>query len=460
MKAWMKTAAVLCVAFLTGWPMVAPAQNIPTHTLPLVRPADHAVGNSLVRIVNRSFRSGTVTIKASDDAGESFDPVVLDLDATESVNLLSRDLEQGNADKGLSDGLGDGEGNWRLELETSLDVAPLAYARTVNVGIMSMMLDVVPEEVTESEPEGSERYQVAFFNPGSNVNNVSRLRLKNLDVVDAEVEIMGRDDAGMMAPGGPVTLMLPAGESRTLTAQTLESGGEDLDGSLGRGTGKWRLTVESDHPEGVSDTRILPRIEVMSLLQGPSGHLSNLSLAPVPEPGSADLLTLPLVLRDSGLVRIINRSGKAGTVGITAIDDAGASFGPVSLDLDADESVNLSARDLAQGNEEKGLSAGLGDDGVGNWRIELETSLDVVPLAYARTSHGIMSMHDVVPATGQQHQVSFFNPGSNMQKESRLRLVNPGTLEASVTILARDDAGRMAPGGPVSLRLPGGSPER
>ena len=32
MKAWMKTWAALCVAFLTGWPLAVPAQN--THTLP------------------------------------------------------------------------------------------------------------------------------------------------------------------------------------------------------------------------------------------------------------------------------------------------------------------------------------------------------------------------------------------------------------------------------------------
>ena len=69
----MKACAVPCLAFLTGWPLVSPAQN--THTLPLVRPADFAGQESLVRIVNRSDTSGTVQVNAIDDTGESFGPV-------------------------------------------------------------------------------------------------------------------------------------------------------------------------------------------------------------------------------------------------------------------------------------------------------------------------------------------------------------------------------------------------
>ena len=106
MKAWMKTQAVLCVAFLTGWPTVAPAQN--THTLPLVRPA--FVGQeSLVRFVNRSSRSGTVRITAFDDTGRRFGPVFLTLGASRDANITSGDLERGNAAKGLPVGVGDGK---------------------------------------------------------------------------------------------------------------------------------------------------------------------------------------------------------------------------------------------------------------------------------------------------------------------------------------------------------------
>ena len=53
-------------------------------------------------------------------------------------------------------------------------------------------------------------------------------------------------------------------------AWDLESGAEGLDGALGDGAGKWQLTIESDSP-----------VAAMSLLRSPTGHLTNLSTAPV-----------------------------------------------------------------------------------------------------------------------------------------------------------------------------------
>ena len=105
--------------------------------------------------------------------------------------------------------------------------------------------------------------------PGSNANQVSALRLVNLGEEIAEVTIAGFDDKGM-SPGGAVTLTVPAGGSVTHTAAELETGNaEGLEGSLGDGAGKWRLTVNADQP-----------ISAMSLLSSPTGHLTNLSTAP------------------------------------------------------------------------------------------------------------------------------------------------------------------------------------
>ena len=60
---------------------------------------------------------------------------------------------------------------------------------------------------------------------------------------------------------------IPAGAARTYSAAELESGkATGLDGSLGDGDGRWRLTVRSDRP-----------LAVMSLLSGPTGRLTNLS---------------------------------------------------------------------------------------------------------------------------------------------------------------------------------------
>ena len=63
---------------------------------------------------------------------------------------------------------------------------------------------------------------------------------------------------------------MPAKASRTLTSQELEAGGVGFDGALGDGAGKWELSIRGDR-----------EIVAMSLLESPTGHLTNLSTAPV-----------------------------------------------------------------------------------------------------------------------------------------------------------------------------------
>ena len=112
-----------------------------------------------------------------------------------------------------------------------------------------------------------------YLQSRSNDRQQSRLRLINPGGEAVAITITGIDDVGE-APGDGVTLSVPAGLSRTLTAAQLESG-EGLQGALGDGAGKWRLSVEAQQP-----------IIVMSLLSSPTGHLTNLSTTP--GRGSAD----------------------------------------------------------------------------------------------------------------------------------------------------------------------------
>ena len=104
-----------------------------------------------------------------------------------------------------------------------------------------------------------------MFNPGSNRAQVSRLRLENRGADTAMVSAKGIDDRGA-SPGSGIELSLAGGQTRTLTAQELETGSLDFDGVLGDGAGKWQLIVESDTPIGV-----------MNLMADPTGHLINLS---------------------------------------------------------------------------------------------------------------------------------------------------------------------------------------
>ena len=104
------------------------------------------------------------------------------------------------------------------------------------------------------------------FNPASNVNQRSRLRLINPDPEsELNVTITARDDAGA-AGDSTVELRLDAGSARTLYAPELEDGGEGLSGAFGDGRGKWRLFVESDG-----------EIHVVNLLDSVTGDLTNLS---------------------------------------------------------------------------------------------------------------------------------------------------------------------------------------
>ena len=254
-----KSLAIATVAFLMMLTAGQTAFAVPGHIIPLLTPASNTAQLGFVRIINHSDRDGRVGIYAIDDSGERFGPVFLSLKAKTVVHFNSKDLEQGNTSKGLSGGIGDGEGNWWLELDADVDIEPLIYIRTAS-GFLTNIQDVVARE------SGPGRYRVPTFNPGSNRHQRSLLRLINPNDSDTEITVAGLDDNGMPSPRGAVRLKLPAGGARMISAQQLESGDKALSGRLGDGNGKWQLFVSADRP-----------LKVMSLVSSPDGNLSNLS---------------------------------------------------------------------------------------------------------------------------------------------------------------------------------------
>ena len=233
----------------------------PRHSIPLVMSADNAARQGFLRIINRSRRSGTVRIDAFDDDGRAFGPAYLSLAARETRHFNSMDLERGDSSKGLSNGVGNGSGNWRLDLTTDLDIRTRAYIRTSDGFLTSI------HEVAAQEDEGSMRYRIPTFNPGRNANQESRLRLINVGDGPAHATISGLDDQGTPASGGSVRLTLPANAAKMLSAKELEQGAQGISGRLEAGRGKWQLSVSSDQP-----------LQVMSLLfSRRTGNLTNLS---------------------------------------------------------------------------------------------------------------------------------------------------------------------------------------
>ena len=416
------------------------------HHVPLFASAADALGRQgFVRVVNRSDEAGEVRIDAYDDAGTQYGPVTLSIGAGQTAHFNSDDLETGNADKALSGSTGaPGEGDWRLVLGSALELEVLSYMRTSD-GFLTSLHDLVLS--------GEAGHRVVIFNPASNENQVSRLRLVNPGEETAEVSIEGIDDAGE-SPGTAVEVSVAGGASRTLSSQQLESGeGDGLGGALGDGVGKWRLVVTADQP-----------VQVMNLLPSPTGHLTNLSSVPArSEDGAGHAVPLfPSAGRFAseglqGFVRVVNRSDEAGEVRIDAYDDAGVAHGPVTLLLGAGQTVHFNSGDLESGNADKRLDGSTGPPGEGDWRLVLGSTLELEVLSYMRTSDGFLtSLHDLAPSGEAGHRVVIFNPASNENQVSRLRLVNPGEESAQVRIEGVDDAGA-SPGSAVQVTVAGGA---
>ena len=211
------------------------------------------------RIVNLSAESGTVSLRIFDDGGRTQPPIRLDLDPLHTVHFNSSDLEDGNAEKGLAEGVGrPSRGDWRLELTSDSKIKVLSYIGTGD-GFVTAMHDVARRE--------GRRHQVWFFNPGSNLAQESLLRLVNPSDIEASIAIYGVDDRGNTSRS--VRLVVPPWGAQTLHASELEEGGGGLEGALGDGFGKWRLEIRANRP-----------IQAMSLLATPTGHLTNLTTSP------------------------------------------------------------------------------------------------------------------------------------------------------------------------------------
>ena len=200
-------------------------------------------------------------IEAINDARGRYGPLALRVEAGAVAAFNSEDVEDGAPKKGLigSTGVGD----WRLILTSDLDIEMLPYIRTSD-GFVTSVRGVVPTDST--------RHRVAIFNPASNPNQVSRLRIINPGTEPAAVAIAGIDDDGRSSAAS-VEAEIPPGEVRefgvaapTRTDVVLVPRG--LEDVLGDGQGKWRLGVDSPRP-----------ITVVNLLASPMGHLTNLSAA-------------------------------------------------------------------------------------------------------------------------------------------------------------------------------------
>ena len=434
-----------------------------THRVPLFSSAGDPTLQGFVRVVNLSDQSGPARISAYTDTGARWGETSFRINGNAVYTFNSDDLEYGSTRKGI-DGIGTGDGDWHLTLDSDLPLAVSAYLRTRDGFVTSM------NRTVEQDPDGV--YRVMTFNPGSNTRQVSRLLLVNPSDAEVTATVRGMDDRGE-AGDRPVTVTLSANEARTLTARQLEYRG------LSNGSGKWRLHVTATQP-----------ITVMSLLKSATGHLTNLSFFAEAEmedviPYEDGIIVqnngrnpshgefgdvIPLFTaadsRNQSFARIINRSDGDGTVIVQATDDSGTVRGIFRVPIGANQVVHFNSDDLENGNADKGID-GVGD-GIGDWLLTVRSErtgirlfpdhnldpLDLQVLSYMRTRDGFLTaLNDLVYDIGH-HQVPVFNPGSNMNQESVLRIISTADTVTTVTVKGVDDRGEEGDS-PVTVTLRG-----
>ena len=377
---------------------------------------------AFVRVVNRDARSGEVSIVAIDDAGQQFGPVQLAIRSLEAVHVDVDDLQYGNAAKGLAQGVGlPTEGDWRLELASSLDIRAAAFSCSVDGLLASLNGRVAKRDGVR---------KLALFTVATGSGAGSLLRLVNPGDEAATATIRGVDDDGA-ASAGEVRATIPPRGAKTLHADDLRSGGGALDGALGDGSGNWRLAVSANRP-----------IHVAHLQPVPSGLENASSELAWRHAGGQRLHRIPYFPPESsagvGVVRFVNDSNAAGTVEVRAFDQTARQFAAVRLSVAARQAVQFDAAELANRLD--------GDGGEGAWRLELATTLNGRAGAYFRNADGqLANLNPAVTepaAEPREHRVSMlFFDGADSPRRSRLRLVNWDGEDADVTVTARDDRG-------------------
>ena len=428
----------------------------------------------ILRLANRDARPAIVRITAHDDTGRPFGPARVSLAPSHTLELTSSDLEGGNPIKGLHRGIGTGQGDWRLVVQSSAKLDALAYVETIE-GLRTPLGDI------GQSPEGLRH--VPLF-PAADAEAPGLLRLSNPGEEAATATIRARDDTGHTTE---VRATLPPNTAFWLTASDLESG-TGVTGALGNGTGAWRLTIHSQTAgTGPSAKGILRDehaakahnpIQAFAFSMPPGGELSSLVASehlrspsrrlPLTEdvppataaqrrassaPNHIHAALLPAVGQATeGLLRVASQSPRPGMVTLHLNGD-GWPREPIVLGLDANAAVTLSTADLGFGNPSKGLPQGFGAMR-GDIRLTVQSKLDLNVLAYVRGPEGeIAAMQDAVPRAdaANRHVLAMFPAGSG-DAEGRLLLSNRSNTPATLQVKGIDDEGRASQ--PASLTLP------
>ncbi len=427
------------------------------YSAPLFLPPGAEQGmRTFTRIINPSNRAVRVSITVFNNTGDFFGPVFLSVAANSTVEFDSNDLSEGNTDLGWTGLNLTNQDFLRLELSSNMDLIVRTYIHTAGSDTNQASVHSLEEVKEDSGTQRSFVIPIYFFNPASNTTFQSQLRLINPTTSDIRVVIKGVDDGGNSGDQD-VTFTLQPEQSKLITARQLEGGDSSFTGRFGDGEGRWQLSIESDI-----------FIQAMNLMRTP-GKLFTIDSprqdrSPLPYGHTkSDLvkkltgISVPLFLPpgiEQGMrtfTRIFNPSNRAATASITVFNNAGDSFGPVSLSVAASSTVEFDSNDLSEGNTDLGWT-GLNITNQGFLRLKPSSNMDIMVRTYihaASSDTNQASIHSL----GEVKKVSririgsfvmpvyFFNPASNTTFQSQLRLINPTISNIHVVIKGVDDGG-------------------
>ncbi len=346
--------------------------------VPMFNPANNPNQVSHLRLVNTESNPVSLLIEGIDDTGQpGTGSVATTLPSLSALDLSASDLELGNIEKGLAGHLGQGNGKWQLHLSSTGRIVAQSQLLDPNGNITN--LSTIADDIGQAPGQRT----LWFFPAASDVQHQGFVRLINREARSGQVRVWGVDDAGTTSPGA-ITLTLAPNESRQFNSQDAAFGNplKGLDGSLGAGTGDWRLIIASDLD-----------LQAMAFIRTPDGFLTSMhDVGPIVGTSLRIPIFNPAQNPDQvSWLRLINPNGFAVTTLIDGIDDSGVrASGHVSLTLPAHAAIEISAADLEAGNPALGLSGSLGD-GEGKWVLEVTTSAPIKAISLLRDPRGFIT---------------------------------------------------------------------
>jgi hypothetical protein len=327
--------------------VVAAAAKV--YDLPFMPRGDDPEHQGFMRVVNLSESSADVSASGLTDSGlASAGTATFSVPGNGAVHFQVSHLEDGDVSKGLTGSIGASgvnDGDWRLRFESTSPLKVLGYYRSPETGFLTPLHD------TSHPAFSGTQHQLFMANPGSNLNQLAKLRFINNSESSIVVEVSGYGDDGALSD--VVNVTLPPLQVVTATMAELEDGSSNslIVGSMGDGQGKWRITTNTADGQPYS---------LMSLIFAPDGYLSNMT----PEgydltnnggrfPVTCDSLDGTTIFGDSaanvylgflgsasGADSVYNSSGDYGDDSSeTSINNAASTWGSASSEFSANNST-------------------------------------------------------------------------------------------------------------------------